>query len=60
LLDLTPDLDDGVVLNIAPLHEVVPWDEAKKCWNELLQGKYDWSSIGKQLRAKGLVKDLKK
>lgn len=56
LLDLTPDLDDGVILNIAPLHEIVPWDEAKKYWNELLQGKYEWSSIGKQLRAKGLVK----
>lgn len=55
-LQLKPDLNDGVVLNIAPLWELVPWDEPKKYWEELLAGKYEWSSIGKQLRAKGLVK----
>jgi hypothetical protein len=53
--DLTPELNDGVVLTIAPLHELVPWKEAKHYWNELLAGKYAWSSIGKQLREKGLV-----
>jgi hypothetical protein len=55
-LHLEPDLNDGVVLNVAPLWELVPWAEAKKYWNELLEGKYEWSSIGKQLRALGLVK----
>jgi hypothetical protein len=55
-LHLEPDLDDGVVLNIAPLHELVPWKEAEDYWEELLAGKYEWSSIGTQLRQKRLVK----
>ncbi len=55
-LYLQPDLHDGVVLNIAPLWELVPWKEAKKYWDELIKGQYEWSSISKQLRQKGLVK----
>ena len=55
-LHLDPDLNDGVVLNIAPLWELVPWKEAKDYWEELIEGKYEWSSVGKQLREKGLVK----
>ncbi|MFL5654195.1 MAG: hypothetical protein ACJ8CB_08465 [Ktedonobacteraceae bacterium] len=54
-LNLQPDLNDGVVLNIAPLWELVPWSEAEKYWEELLTGKYEWSSISKQLRAKGVI-----
>src|SRR5207244_12946317 len=52
---LDPDLNDGVVLNIAPLWELVPWKEAKKCWQELRDDKYEWSSVGKQLRQKGIA-----
>lgn len=55
-LHLDPDPDDGVVLNIAPLWELVPWKVAKTYWEELLDGKYEWSSVAKQLRAKELVK----
>ncbi len=56
-LYLTPDLNDGVLLNIAPLWELVPWKEAKGAWEQLLSGKYGWSSIGKQLREKGMVRE---
>jgi len=55
-LELEPDLDDGVVLNIAPLYELVPWKEAKKYWDDMVKGKYEWSSISKQLRERGVVK----
>ena len=54
-LRLEPDLNDGVVLNIAPLWEVVPWAEAKKYWKELLEGKYEWSTVSQQLRERKLV-----
>jgi len=54
-LSLVPDLDDGVVLTISPLREVIPWKDLADYWKELLEGKYEWSSIGKQLREKGMV-----
>ena len=40
-----PDLDDGVIINMAPLHELVPWKEAAKVWGELEKGEYDWSKL---------------
>lgn len=48
-LRIAPDLNDGVVLNIAPLWKLVPWKEAKHYWEALQEGKYDWSHIAYQL-----------
>lgn len=40
-----PHIDDGVLLNMAPLWELIPsWQaEPKKAWQALLAGDYDWS-----------------
>ncbi len=40
-----PDRDDGVVINMAPLHSVVPWKEPEKIWKRLQKGEYDWSKL---------------
>jgi hypothetical protein len=48
-LQLDFDLNDGVILNMAPLWELIPWNEPKKYWEELQKGKYDWSHIAYQL-----------
>ena len=45
-----------MILNIAPLWELVPWKEAKSSWDDLMDGKYEWVSIGKQLREKSMVR----
>jgi hypothetical protein len=40
----TPYIDDGVLLNAAPLHEVLPsWPDTRTAWKELEEGKYDWA-----------------
>ena len=39
-----PEIDDGIILNLAPLRELMPsWKEPEKFWQELDEGKYDWS-----------------
>uniref|UniRef100_A0A7C4EYT0 site-specific DNA-methyltransferase (adenine-specific) n=1 Tax=Desulfomonile tiedjei TaxID=2358 RepID=A0A7C4EYT0_9BACT len=48
-LHLDFDLNDGVILNMAPLWELVPWNEPKKYWEELQEGKYDWAHIAYKL-----------
>ncbi len=43
-----PDLDDGAVLNAAPLASLFPaWKDAAKYRTELRQGKYRWSTVSK-------------
>lgn len=49
-----PDLDDGVILNFAPLWHLVPqhkaWQkEVKAKWDELCEGKYDWAHLAMHL-----------
>lgn len=41
----TPHIDDGFLLNMAPLWELIPsWQaEPKKAWQALEQGDYDWA-----------------
>jgi len=40
----TPHIDDGVLINAAPLWELLPsWPDTKKAWQELEDGKYDWA-----------------
>ncbi len=57
LRNLPPDLNDGVVISIAPLQELVPWKEAQRTWERLLAGEYPWSTMAKQMRQRGLVGD---
>jgi hypothetical protein len=41
----TPHIDDGVLITMAPLWELIPsWQaEPKKCWDALARGDYDWA-----------------
>jgi len=56
LRQLPPDHNDGVIISIAPLWEVVPWKHAEKMWRELVAGKYEWSTMAQQMHQRGLVK----
>ncbi len=49
-----PDLNDGVVLTMAPLWRLVPqhgtWQrELKTAWDALCSGEYDWSAVAMHL-----------
>jgi len=55
LLNLPPDFNDGVLISIAPLRELVPWKEAQKTWEKLVAGEYEWSAMARRMRERGLV-----
>jgi hypothetical protein len=49
-----PDLDDGVVINFAPLWRLVPhhkpWQkELRTTWDALVAGEYDWAHLAMHL-----------
>lgn len=49
-----PNLDDGVILNFAPLWRLVPQNrswlvECKKAWDKLVAGDYDWAHLAMHL-----------
>ncbi len=49
-----PDLDDGVILNFAPLWRLVPhersWQtECRKAWDKQCAGEYDWAHLAMHL-----------
>jgi len=56
LLNLPPDPDDGVLIGIAPLWELVPWKEAQRTWEWLVAGEYAWSRMAHRMRKRGLVR----
>jgi hypothetical protein len=48
-----PDLNDGVIINYAPLWRMIghtPWRKSvKECWESLCAGEYDWSHLAMYL-----------
>jgi len=49
-----PNLNDGVIINFAPLWRLVPqnkpWQkECKACWDSLVKGDYDWAHLAMHL-----------
>lgn len=49
-----PNLNDGVIINFAPLWRLVPqnksWQkECKECWDKLVAGEYDWAYLAMHL-----------
>jgi hypothetical protein len=54
---LPPDPNDGVLIGIAPLHELVPWKDARRMWDKLVAGDYPWSQMAAQMRQRGFLGD---
>jgi hypothetical protein len=61
-----PELDDGVLLNAAPLHELAPsWKRAdnaldlREAWNELEKGEYNWAKTAMRYWPEQVLKACK-
>ncbi|MCY3869034.1 MAG: BREX-1 system adenine-specific DNA-methyltransferase PglX [Gemmatimonadetes bacterium] len=55
-----PNLNDGVIINFAPLWRLTPqhriWQkECQKCWDKLVVGDYDWSHLSMHLWPERIV-----
>ncbi|WP_421378516.1 type II restriction endonuclease subunit M [Paraburkholderia sp. DD10] len=60
-----PNLDDGVIVNFAPLWRLVPhnksWQkELKSTWDALCEGKYDWAHLAMYLWPERVVPECAK
>jgi hypothetical protein len=60
-----PNLDDGVIINFAPLWRLVPhnkpWQkELKSSWDALCEGKYDWAHVAMHLWPERVVPECAK
>jgi hypothetical protein len=48
-LPYRPNLDDGIIVNAAPLHSLFrlrPWaKDTEDCWKQLVDGAHDWSHL---------------
>jgi hypothetical protein len=63
----SPEFDDGVLLNAAPLHELTPsWKrtdaklDLKKAWKDLETGEYDWTKTAKRYWPQRVLKACQK
>jgi 23S rRNA G2445 N2-methylase RlmL len=59
-----PNLNDGVIINFAPLWRLVPqhkeWQkECKKIWDKLVRGDYDWAHLAMHLWPERVVPKCK-
>ncbi len=60
----SPNLNDGVIINFAPLWRLVPqhkpWQkECKACWDKLINGDYDWAHLAMHLWPERVVPKCK-
>jgi len=42
-----PDIDDGVILNMASLYKLIPWKEPEKYYKNLQMGQYEWAHVSR-------------